>query len=72
MSTLTLDNYRVSLLNNDIHILSDYFEFTTLFGLCSLSCGYSPDSEEYRTLHKKLFAIYELFNEVNELAKKAL
>ena len=69
---MKIDKYEVALIDGDISILSDKFNYATLnYGrMVGLQCNYNEGTPEYNELLENLDKIYDLFIEVDKLINK--
>lgn len=69
---MKIDKYEVALIDGDISILSDKFNYATLnYGrMYGLQCNYNEGTPEYNELLERLDKIYDLFIDVDKLINK--
>lgn len=69
---MKINKYEVALINGDISIIGDKFNYATLnYGrMVGLQCNYNEGTLEYNELLEKLNKIYDLFIEVDKLINK--
>ena len=66
---MKIDKYEVALIDGDISILGDKFNYATLnYGrMVGLQCNYNECTPEYNKLLEKLDSIYALFISIDKL-----
>ena len=66
---MKIDKYEVTLIDGDISINNDEFQYATLNNgrMYGLQCNYKEGTEEHSDLLEKLDNIYKLFIDVNKI-----
>ena len=63
---MRIKKYEITVLGKDINILcNEELQYATLFGLRGLQCNFPPESEQYRTLDRKLGELAKTILEID-------
>ena len=67
---IRIKKYEITVLEGDISILCEGFQYATICGGAGMQCNFPPESEEYRELERALGVVAEEMKRIDRIMEK--